>query len=82
MIKPASALSDLLIRQSDQLLAARAHLNGNIAQRLALEPQPRGLMMIRAAHIAELARGPLFELVHLFPRGRRMEDREHKIILA
>src|SRR5580692_9275774 len=72
-----SPLGDGPVRQFDQLRAAAAHLNGDFPQRSALELDPRGLPMVRANHIAELALGSLLELLYLVRSGL-----EHEIILA
>jgi hypothetical protein len=69
---------DLLIRQRRQLLAARAHLNGNFAERPAAKMQARSLVVIRAPDITELVQRPLLEFLDRFDRGRL----RHKSILA
>jgi hypothetical protein len=71
------ALGDLLVRQSDQFLAAGAHLDGNVAQGTAVETQARNLPVIRAAQAAELAGGFFLELLKAV-----IDDRGHKSILA
>src|SRR5271157_2735904 len=72
-----SSTSDLLIRQGDQFFATSAHLNGDVAQRRAVETQPGRLMMIRAPHVLNPARGPLLELLNLVGC-----DLLHQIILS
>lgn len=72
---------DLFVRQADQLLAAAAQLYVDVAQSDALKAQPRSLMMIRAAQIADLARGVLLEFLHSLLRTPTPRGLKHEIIL-
>jgi hypothetical protein len=72
-----TAPGDSLVGQSDEFLAAAAHLDGNVAQASATETEAGGLLMIRAPQIAQFAGGLFLELFKPIPRHWR-----HKSILA
>ena len=61
--------SDLLIGELSQLLAASAHLNGDIPQRRAAKIQPGCLLVIRASNVVELVQGPPLEFLDGLARG-------------
>ena len=54
------------IGDGDQLGAAAAHLNRHLAQRRAVELEPRGLVVIGTTHAFEFARRVVLELVDQF----------------
>ena len=72
---------DLFVCQADQLLAAAAQLDINVAQRGALKAQPRSLMMIRTAQIADFTRGVLLEFLHPLLGTRNRRGLKHETIL-
>ncbi len=86
-----SRLRDLPVRQLGQAIAARLHLNGDLAQRPTAEVEARRFVMHRAAHVFELAQRPPLELVQLLHKSiltsnclkrvnTRMEHSPHGII--
>ena len=75
------AAGDFLIRDLDQLGAAAAHLNGDVAKRGPVEAQAGRLAMIRAEHVANLACRVFLELLDVL-RTCAPRDRDHKNILA
>ena len=75
-------LRDGFVRHPDQLPAASAHLDGDVAKGGSVELETRRLAMIGAAHGAQLPAGALLELPHggvMLRGGLRLE---HEIILA
>jgi hypothetical protein len=78
-------LRDLLVRQPDQLIAAAAHPDIDIAQSLSLEAETRGAAVHRAAQIANFTGGAFLKFFHLLQWIRRAVfagGQTHKIILA
>jgi hypothetical protein len=72
---------DLFVRQADQLLAAAAQLDVNVAQRGALKAQPGSLMMIRTAQVADFTRGVLLEFLYPLLGTRNWRGLKHETIL-
>lgn len=81
----SSGLSNLPICELSQLLAARAHLNGNIPQRSPAKVQPWSLFVIRTSNVVEFVQGPLLEFFDRLarrPRTKPHSKHGHESILA
>ena len=78
----SGSVCNLFICQTEQRIAASAHLDGDLAQRGPLESQARRLAVDRAAQVANLARSAFPETRYLLQRTTLRGAWIHKIILT